>query len=449
VTAASGRKALRIFSGLPWWAWVLIVVLVEATLWQTLIPSIRAVRLGGDGSEYQLVAGNLIHHGAFSESVSPPYYETVIRSPGYPAFLALFDWFGAWRPTVVLTAQFGVTAALAIVVGLIGRDVAGRAVGTIAALICATYLPFLEYATHFLTEDLAGFCLAALVLLLLVARSSDRILAYVGAGVALAALTYVRPEFILLVLPIAVILVTRRHNPWRSPGRWTGGLGFTAAFVAALVPWTIRNAIVTDGRVLPMAATSGIDLLVSADQYDGFLSYKLPLSDVYKYQVQEAAIAPIPRTGYDADAQVRRDAKLRAAAVRLFKSLSFGEVASGLPERIAYLWGTADILPAGSWAKIGHRLAQIQYALLVLLGVVGLTVRRRLLLRDWPLWIGAAYLSLLHFVSHIEDRYTLPARPMLMLYAAAGLLALTSALRRRNGRARSRTDGLRGAHGSP
>ena len=333
---------------------------------------------------------------------------------------------------VVQAAQFGIIAALAIVVGRIGRETVGPAVGTLSAILCATYLPFLGFTTRFLTEDLGSLCLAVVVLTLLIARRSDRLLGYAGSGLALAVLTYVRPEFILLAMPVAVILVGRRSSSrWRSVDRWSRGLVFTGVFVATLLPWTIRNAVVTNGRLLPMAATSGSDLLASADQYDGFISYKITLADWHKYLAQAAKIAPTPHHDLNAAGQVREDDKLRSAAVRIFESLSVGKVIRSLPKRIAYLWGTADLPPPGRWTNVVHRVAQLQYAVLALLGLIGLVFRRRQLLHDWPIWITAAYLTAAHLVFHIEGRYTLPARSPLIMYSGVALLALVALPRRK------------------
>jgi 4-amino-4-deoxy-L-arabinose transferase-like glycosyltransferase len=417
---------------IPWWGWIVLLVLAEATLWLVFLPTSQVQTFGGDGAEYQRLASNLLHHGVFSEALTGPYYPSVVRSPGYPAFLALIEWLGASHTVAIQAAQFGVVASLAVVVGLIGRETAGHTVGTLSAVLCATYLPFLGFATRFLTEDLGSFCLAVMILLLLIALRSDRALAYAGAGLALAALAYIRPEFILLAVPVAVILVARRTgSPWRSVDRWSRGLAFAGLFIAVLVPWTIRNAALTNGRLLPMAATSGSDLLASAEQYDGFITYKLTIADWHRYLTHAAEIAPTPVQDLNATGQVRVDDRLRSAAVRTFESLSVGQVIRSLPKRIAYLWGTADAPPLGRSTNVAHRLAQLQYAALVLLGLIGVVIRRRRLLRDWPLWITAAYLSTVHLVFHVEGRYTLPARPPLMIYSAVAAVALASFLHRR------------------
>lgn len=65
----------------------------------------------------------------------------------------------------------------------------------------------------------------------------------------------------------------------------------------------------------------------------------------------------------------------------------------------------------------------------MLLVGIGLLIRRRRLFQDWPLWIAAVYLTVVHLVAHVEGRYTLPARAPLFIYAAVGVCAAGSWIR--------------------
>jgi hypothetical protein len=154
-------------------------VLVEALAVLIFLPSSpsswsQAVG-NGDGDQYQRYAFNLLHHGVFSEDPVAPYYPGVVRPPGYPAFLAAIEWIGGRSAVAVQATQFALLALMAIVVGLVGREVADPAVGNVAAVLCATYLPFLGEATVFLTEVLASCLLSIFVLLLLHTRRAEGI----------------------------------------------------------------------------------------------------------------------------------------------------------------------------------------------------------------------------------------------------------------------------------
>src|SRR5208282_3436468 len=57
-----------------------------------LIPLLwkRDRPLTGDSLGYWTLAQNLLHHGVFSLSSSPPYAAETFRTPGYPFFLVPF-----------------------------------------------------------------------------------------------------------------------------------------------------------------------------------------------------------------------------------------------------------------------------------------------------------------------------------------------------------------------
>jgi 4-amino-4-deoxy-L-arabinose transferase-like glycosyltransferase len=437
--STGGRRRRQV----PWWCWIALIVLVEALIVMIFLPTPWTKAVGnGDGAEYQRYAFNLLHHGVFSESPVAPYYPGVVRSPGYPAFLALLELIGGRHAVLVQAVQFGLIAAMAILVGLVGREVAGSAVGNVAALLCATYLPFLGLATVFLTEVLTGCLLTAVVLLLLRARRTEGLWIYAAIGLVLAVATYIRPDSALLAAPIGLILVFSRSVSPRAATRWTAGVIFAAAMVIPLVPWVARDASVTGGKLVPLEAESGVSLLASADEYNGFLPNGM--ANVSRLNAQVARIVGVPATAtrgiqasgeyQDARRQVEADNQERSEALTLFKSISAATIVKSLPKRIIDLWTVADVSPPPKGGTVWHRLAQLQWLLLLIVGVIGFAVRWRTLLDDWPLWFVGAYLTVTHLIFPIEARYTLLARPMLMIYAAVGAITVGAPLLRRVGR---------------
>lgn len=440
LAAGSREPTRRRLSAVPWWVWILLLVLAEALAIAIFLPTSWSRAVGnGDGAEYQRYAFNLLHHGVFSESPAPPYHPGVVRSPGYPSFLAALEWIGGRHVVVVQGAQFALLGATSVLVGLIGRAVSRPAVGNLAAALCATYLPFLGLATVFLTETLATFLLTAVVLLLLQARRTDSPWTYAAIGLVLSAATYVRPEAALLAVPIVLVLVLNRRSRRSLAARSTAAVALAAALVVPLVPWLIRDASATGGRLVPMEADGGVALLASVDQYDGVMSESF--ADVKVWDAQVARLVGVPAAataGIQAPveyATARRQARIddqeRSAATRLFKSLSLATVIGHIPRRVVGLWPVGDETPPAHAGTIWHRLAQLQYIVLVILGLIGIAVRRRQLLGDWPLWLVAADLTLTHLVFPVEARYTLPARPMLTIYSAVGALSAVALVRRR------------------
>ena len=335
----------------------------------------------------------------------------------------------------------GCLALTAILVGLLGREVARPTIANLAAFICATYIPFFGLAAHFLTELLTCCLLTLIVYMTVRAVRSQDVRIAAALGLAFALITYVRAESAILALPVVVMLLVSRNGSWTSLRRWGAPAAFVVLFLVPLVPWTIRNASVTGGSLLPMAANGGSELLASADQYDGYMTDATDGTDTRRWDAQIAKIVGNPATAthgiqasveyQTAARQTQVNSQEQAAAIKIFKTISITTIIGGLPKRILWLWTTGDGTPLGT---LSHRLAELQYVLLTLLGLIGLLSRRRRLLADWPVWIGAVYLTSIHLVFNVEGRFTLPARPALMIYSAAGALALKSLL----DRARSR-----------
>jgi hypothetical protein len=236
----------------------------------------------------------------------------------------------------------------------------------------------------------------------------------------------------LLIVPVAALALLTGRSGWRSRTRWIGPVIMSAVFVAALLPWTARNLALTD-RLIPLSAASGGSLYASAAQYAGDISYQFNDAD---WQAFAAHSRPVVRAGAEHapgwERELALDDAYREQARQLAGRLPAGKVLGSIPKREAYLWSPADYPPPGSSYTLLHRLGQLQYVALGLLLLVGLVLRRRRLLADWPLWVGAVYLALLHLVFHIESRYSVPARPVLIVIAAWAAVTVADRLRARD-----------------
>jgi 4-amino-4-deoxy-L-arabinose transferase-like glycosyltransferase len=409
-------------------------VALEALLILVVLNVGNAPIPGGDGPEYDQLARNLIFHGVFSSASSPPLLPNITRAPGYPALLAIFDYVDVRPVLMVRIAQFGMVALTARLIYDIARQVSDQWTARVAAFFTATYLPLLGLASYHLTEITACLltALATLLLIRVTRRAPGSLMSVAGLGLTLAALAYVRPEFSLFAAIVAVGVLLSGEGSFRSRERWVRPLIIGAVFAVAVAPWTIRNAALT-GRLIPLAAGTGVSLLASADQYAGTVSDGFTASDFHTYLQQVAAISssvhvqPGPRRDVAADDAYTREAK------RIFDHVSLAKILTSFPEREAYLWQPADFAPQKLHTLIS-RLALAQYVALLALILIGVWATRRSFLRDWPLWVLALYVSLLHLVFHVEGRYTVPARPALMVFAALGAVGLGRALRRPSAR---------------
>lgn len=170
--------------------------------------------------------------------------------PLFPVVLAGLSLAGVTTMSGQALAMCAVGAGTVALTGLLGRRVAGPAVGLVAAGIAALH-PMLFQSDAIPMPETLFACLVTAALLLALraaALGSPRRWAATGAVVGLAALT--RSEGYLLALLLVVPLAWRR---WRELG---------AAFAALAIvvsPWIVRNAVVF-GELQPGGHNSGTAL---------------------------------------------------------------------------------------------------------------------------------------------------------------------------------------------
>ena len=409
----------------------LLLVIAGAAL--LLTSDHRHEVLGGDGPEYGRYAKNLVDHGVYSSESAPPYQPTLGRTPGYPLFLAAVRLVAGDSVLAVRLVQFALLGLLAALVFAIAMRVSGRREARLAALMTLTYLPLIWLARFQLTEVLASVLACAAVLLVLPARDGrSEPLRFAAVGVLLGFLSLVRPGYGLIAVPLAVgIGLTLRSNGPRSG--WKLAAALIVAFGLTLTPWIVRN-LVTAHEFVPLGAQSGISLYASAQQWDGTITAALTQSDFARLRADAAGVAaPLAERERRKAGGVPLSIRVELAADRAYRSnarsimadVTVGEMLKRLPRRVAYLWAPSDFPPPARYS-FWHRLAQVQHAALALFGLLGLIVliRRRVPWRlIWPLVLFAVYLSLLHLVFHVEARYGIPARPMLLVISAIGAAA--------------------------
>jgi hypothetical protein len=200
---------------------------------------------------------------------------TAGHPPLWPFLLSVVSWFGGRGTPVGLTHSGGDYAhrltggvcgmVTVILIGLLGRRVAGERVGLIAAGLAAIYPILIVSDGSLMSEALYAPLVAGTLLLAYRLRERPtvkRALA-LGAVLGLAALT--RTEvlmlLLLLILPLVGLSVKVRGEPQEPRVRWRTGRYGVKLFVCVLVgtavviaPWTIRNWHVF-GR--PVLVTTG------------------------------------------------------------------------------------------------------------------------------------------------------------------------------------------------
>jgi 4-amino-4-deoxy-L-arabinose transferase-like glycosyltransferase len=216
-----------------------------------------------DAAAYARIAANLERGAGFTlgrEATQPASN----YSPGLPLLAG-----GIYKLTGGVHERFArlvlaLLGALSVLFAyLIGRRLSGPQAGLIGAGAVAVYPALLEYQGMLMAEPLAATLLSGAVLAMLWADDGGAAVSARGsrrgrwliAGLLLGGLALVRPEYLAISLPVAVVIFARRGRT-----SWKEGLAQAALVLAGLVlivaPWTVRNAVALD-RFVPISTGGG------------------------------------------------------------------------------------------------------------------------------------------------------------------------------------------------
>jgi 4-amino-4-deoxy-L-arabinose transferase-like glycosyltransferase len=232
------------------WLGAIAVTALAARLVHVLALT-RGLRGHGDSAYYHELANLLADGRGFVEpsngnpsALHPPLFPLLL---GLPSLLGL-DSYAAHRVAVSL-----VGTGTVVVVGLVGRRVAGERAGLIAAGVAAAYPVLIAADGAVMSETLFGLLtvLCALAAYRLLDRPTVGRAVALGALVGLAALT--RGEGLLLLLLLGVPLAMR------LPTRRVATLAAAAlACLVVLAPWTVRNLSTFEKPVLLSTNEGGL-----------------------------------------------------------------------------------------------------------------------------------------------------------------------------------------------
>ena len=205
----------------------------------------------GDALWYHLVANNLADgHGyvvpfqfvgpsdvRFGIGANP--VPTAFHLPLFPTLLAGFSFVGLDSQEAHLVVGCACGALTIVLVGLLGRRLAGPVAGLAAAALAALYPAMVMNDSVGLSESLTGPTIAAALLAALRLRErpeAGRALA-LGLAIGLAALNRSEALLLLPLLGVPALLPSRSLR--------LGGLVFLVT-VLTIAPWTVRNVTTFD-----------------------------------------------------------------------------------------------------------------------------------------------------------------------------------------------------------
>jgi 4-amino-4-deoxy-L-arabinose transferase-like glycosyltransferase len=389
---------------------------------------------------------------------SPIFIPEVIRTPGYPMFVAaVYVVAGNGNHLAVAVAQAFVFAGVCLLVYLLARRASDERVALLAAAATAVYPPLPYYGALVLTELWTAFVATAAMVVCLRAAQGGKLRDFVFAGALLSGTTLVRPAFVLLpfFFAIAVPLLVRAQRTRRALAGW-GVLALTAALT--LAPWFAYNYTYLGRVTLSPAGGIGRGLWEGAWQghWPGKVQAALTRlgegpSDAVELERQVRAVATEQRLAVEpmlryvnewrsiraiwdaptdpmerADARVRADEVYLTHAVAVMRDDPFGHVRRRLTRGLFLLWA-AEVpirysqIDATPWIVIrAIWLAQAVLLLVAAWGVVVL-IRGGRWLEAVMLTLPIVYVTGVHLPLLCEARQSLPVKPVVLALAAIGL----------------------------
>ncbi len=214
---------------------------------------------GDDAHAYYALSKSLYTEGSFG---GPTFEEPSDWSPGAPLlYAASFYATGGAREGTARIVELLLGLATIVVVYLLGRRIACRPAGLLAAFAVAVYPPFIHSVGALYSEPPAMFILPAAVLAFLWAGEQQRRRAWLLPGFLFGLAALIRPEYLLVGGAFAVLALIRigRERGWK-PGL-AGAALMVAALLLPIIPWTIHNEVVLK-RTVPISTGGGKALYV-------------------------------------------------------------------------------------------------------------------------------------------------------------------------------------------
>lgn len=388
----------------------------------------RLCIIAGDAEGYWEL-GQRLARGESYEIYSPP--RRILRMPGFPAVLGMsIALFGDSPMSARFLLAFIGTLACGAVYWL-GTVTTGHESGLIAATIAALSPTFTVFSVMFLSETLFALTLlVSLVSLVRMRQISDmgrpekQVLFYsIAAGFAAALACYVRPSWLLFPAffgfwQLTEACVAKRTSTALSNLSLRAAaimfFGMHLGLTLGLTPWTIRNAVVTQGHFVPTTLWMGPSLYdglnpdANGDSHMEFMKHDALYQKLSEYEVDQHYRKEAWRWAFENPLKVLRLAWLKQ--VRYWNLLPNSPQFSAWPVQLGVILYTCPVILAVAAATFyWYRSSTAN------------------MMQHPPFWIlvlllgPMLYFAALHTLFVSSLRYRLPTEYSLLVFASWGI----------------------------
>jgi 4-amino-4-deoxy-L-arabinose transferase-like glycosyltransferase len=420
--------------------WLLAIAAIGLTLRVAYVVATNGDVLTPDGVDYYLGAkalangegfidaGRLLTRGIHEPSAEhPPAWTVLLAGPSFVGISSVLQ-------QQLLTCLLG--TATVVLVGIVGRRLAGPRAGLIAAAFSALYPNLWMHERLLLLEPLMSLAAAAAIFLTYEFTARPRLSTLLCLGALCGLIVLVRAEQALL---LAVLLVPAallaRDVSWRLRLRWLG-LAVLAA-VVVIAPWVVYNLGRFDHRVLlttnfgRTVAQGNCDLTYHGPQL-GYLDTRCPrrLEETYGSDKARRDYAAGATDASTVDLEFRRTAQEyvrdhlgRVPLVVLAREGRAWGVFRPFDQMRQEFRGTRFVggRPTKLWV---FRAAFASYWVLALLAIAGVIVLRRRHVPVYPLLAFVVTVVISVALTFGQTRYRAPAEVSIVLLAAVAADAL-------------------------
>jgi hypothetical protein len=355
-------------------------------------------------------------------------HPSALFPPGYGALLGAASWLGLrtllWHHFV--TCAVGTVTV--VLTGLLGRRVGGTGVGLVSAAGAAVYPMLFVADGALMSESLyVAFVVAALLAALRV-RDQPTVGRWAVFGGLIGAAVLTRGEGILL-LPLLALPMALSLNA-TSALRRLGGLGITVVVVVAmLLPWEIRNYVVFHEPVwLALNSSTVIGGANCADAYSG------EHRGSWVNHCQMSRYTPAERSGRNF-VETTANNRVRRAGLRYARN-HLSAIPTLMVVRVLRTWGFYSPYREIQYEAVAENrsvrwlaLGWLMYLGLLPLAAYGGVALSRRGVKLWPFAAIVAMASITSALTYGNQRFHLAAEPVLLVFAAVGLMALLPRLK--------------------